>query len=364
MSRIIIVDAHEDLAYNAAILGRDYSRSVAGTRALEQGSRIVEQRDNTMLGWPEYQLGNIAIVFATLFVMPVAHATEATRKASYRNPDEARQLCLEQFDYYRQLVRNHPDKFIMISNAVELQTLLAAWQEPVDSIEPFVGLVMLMEGAEGIRDPGELNEWWSMGLRVIGPAWLGTRYCGGTGGPGQLTRSGKELLREMAVFNFILDLSHMDEAAALESLGSYQGPIIASHSNAAALLPGNPGNRHLSDAVIQALVDRNGVIGVVPYNEFLQTGWKKSDGRQGISLGFLVDHIDHICQLAGNASHVGLGTDFDGGFGFESVPAELDSIADLQMLVPMLSDRGYSIGDIEAVLGTNFIGLLQRSLPA
>jgi len=364
MSRIIIVDGHEDLAYNAAILGRDYSRSVAVTRALEQGSPIVGQRDNTMLGWPEYQSGNVAIVFATLFAMPAAHATETSRKASYRNPDEARQLCLQQMDHYRLFVRNRPDKFTMISNTVGLQTLLQAWQGPVDPTGSLVGLILLMEGAEGIRDPGELNEWWSMGLRAIGPAWQGTRYCGGTGEPGPLTGSGRELLREMAAFNFILDLSHMDEVAALESLGSYPGPIIASHSNAAALLPGNPGNRHLSDAVIQKLIERDGVIGVVPYNEFLQTGWGKSAGRQGIGLGLLVDHIDHICQLAGDAFHVGLGTDFDGGFGLESVPAGLDSISDLQMLVPILADRGYSIGEIEAVLGTNFISLLERSLPA
>ena len=128
--------------------------------------------------------------------------------------------------------------------------------------------------------------------------------------------------------------------------------------------PNVPGNRHLSDRVIQGLIERGGVIGVVPFNEFLQSGWKKQDGRQDISLNHLVAHIDYICQMAGDARHVGLGTDFDGGFGLESVPAELDSIADLQKLSPLLAARGYSETDVTAILGENFINHLKNSLPA
>ncbi len=363
MARTIIIDAHEDLAYNASILGRDYCRSAADTRRLERGSSIVEQRDNTMLGWPEYQRGNVALIFSTLFAIPSAHASDVSRKSSYRDPEEASRLCMEQFNHYRRLIKNNPEKFTMISNSTDLGKLLSAWCGPESEAEPPVGLVLLMEGAEGIKNPDELRRWSTRGLRAIGPAWADNRYCGGTGKPGPLTEAGRDLLGGMAALKFILDISHMDERAALESLDSYQGPIIASHSNAAAVIPGYTGNRHLSDAVIRGLIERHGVIGVVPCNEFLQTGWKKSDGRQGMGLGLLVDHIDHICQLAGNALHAGIGTDFDGGFGLESVPAELDSIADLPILAPMLAAKGYSPAEIEAVLGKNFLELLGRSLP-
>lgn len=364
MPRIPIVDAHEDLAYNASILGRDYSRSVVETRRLERGSSFIRERDNSMLGWPEYLIGNVRLVFSTLFVMPAAHANDITRKACYRDSDEARRLCLDQIAHYQSLVETHPDKFTLIRGTADLDGLLKAGQGPEDTPMPPVGLVLLMEGAESIQDPVELGDWWSRGLRMIGPAWQGNRYCGGTDEPGPLTRIGKELLKEMAAFNFVLDLSHMDEEAVLDSLDFYTGSVMASHSNAAALLPGYSGNRHLSKAVIRGLIERNGVIGVVPCNEFLLAGWRKNDGKQGVGLGHLIDHIDYICQLAGNAFHVGIGTDFDGGFGYESAPAEMDSIADLQKLAPMLAFRGYSTAEIEAVLGGNFIGLLKRSLPS
>ncbi len=364
MSKPLIVDAHEDLAYNALILGRDYSRSVGETRRLEYGSLFVTQRDNTLLGWPEYQKGQVALIFSSLFALPSAHQSEISCKASYRDFNEARQICLRQMEIYQRLVDEHPNKFDLIRTIPDLDKLLSKWQELVDERPHPVGLVILMEGAEGIRTPDELNEWWSLGLRIIGPAWTGSRYCGGWLKPGPLTDDGRKLLKKMADFNFTLDLSHMDEEAALQALELYPGPIIASHSNVNALLPNAPDNRHLSDLVIQELIKRNGVIGVVPYNEFLRSNWKKQDGRQDISLDHFVAHIDYICQMAGDAHHVGLGTDFDGGFGLESVPAELDSIADLQKLPPLLEARGYSERDISAILGENFIGHLKDSLPA
>jgi membrane dipeptidase len=80
-------------------------------------------------------------------------------------------------------------------------------------------------------------------------------------------------------------------------------------------------------------------------------------------LELVVDHIDYICQLAGDAKHVGIGTDFDGGFGLQSVPAEINTIADLQKLVPLLKKRGYTENDITAIMGENWLSLLKETLP-
>ncbi len=359
----LIVDSHEDLAHNILSFGRDYSRSVAETRRLEQDSPIIKQAGNTMLGWPEFQRGQVAVIFSTLFAPPKRHSLGAGEKLAYRNFDEAHRLYRDQVDVYRRLVDAHPDKFDLIRTVSDLDLLLDYWQNPEEKREPPVGLVMLMEGAEGIRAPDELHEWWSLGLRIIGPAWLGTRYSGGWFEPGPLTDDGRELLAAMADFNFTLDLSHMDEAAALQALDLYPGPIIASHSNAAALLPNAPSNRHLTDRVIHGLIERDGVIGVVLFNNFLQVGWTKNSNQPKVPLAQLVAHIDHICQIAGDAHHVGIGTDFDGGFGFESVPEGVDTIADLQKLVPLLSAQGYSDADIAAIFGENFINHLRRNLP-
>jgi membrane dipeptidase len=168
----------------------------------------------------------------------------------------------------------------------------------------------------------------------------------------------------MADYNFTLDLSHMDEEATLEALDIYEGPIIASHSNAAALLPNSGTNRHLSDRVIRGIIERDGVIGTVLYNAFLQVGWKKVDGRERITLEHLVAHIDHICQIAGNAHHVGIGSDFDGEFGLESVPSGINTVADLQKILPLLAERGYSDQDISAVMSGNFINHLLKNFPS
>jgi len=364
MTGQLIVDAHEDLAYNALVLGRDYSLSALETRRRESGSPFLAERDNTMLGWQEYQDGRICLVLSTLFAVPAPHASAITRVASYRDQGEAEAICLLELEIYRRIASDHPDKFRIVRTSANLAELLSTWQAPEKEAARAVGLVILMEGAECIRSPDDLEEWWELGVRAIGPAWRGNRFCGGTMEKGPLTREGRELLKDMEGLGFTLDLSHMDEEAALQSLDSYAGPIIASHSNAAALLPGDLGNRHLSDRVIRGLIDRNAVIGVVPYNEFLVAGWEKRDGRAKVSLDLLAAHIDHICQVAGDARHVGLGSDFDGGFGLESVPHELDSVADLQKLAPLLSSRGHSQSDIAAILGGNFLRFLGESLPA
>jgi membrane dipeptidase len=157
----------------------------------------------------------------------------------------------------------------------------------------------------------------------------------------------------------------MDEPATLEALDRYAGHVVVTHGNCLALLPGHEFNRHLSDRAIRGILERDGIIGVVPYNKFLKDGWLKGkSSREEVSLERLVDHIDHICQLAGDARHVGIGTDFDGGFGLQSTPREIDTIADLQKLVPSLLARGYSEEDTAAVLGGNWINQLHRSLPA
>jgi membrane dipeptidase len=155
----------------------------------------------------------------------------------------------------------------------------------------------------------------------------------------------------------------MDEQAVLQSLDAYPGRIIASHANAQALLKEPTSNRFLSDRVIQGIIERDGTIGVVPFNPFLVNGWKPGDGRERVSLDHVASQIDYICQIAGDARHVGIGSDFDGGFGLQKTPSGIDTIADLTKLIPFLADKGYSEEDIAAVLGNNWIDFLKQNLP-
>lgn len=360
---MLIVDAHQDLAWNILTFGRDYTRSSEETRRSERGGPAPTHNGDSLLGWPDYQKGQVAVIFATLFAAPVRRKEGDWDIQTYTDYEEAFHLYSKQLDAYHRLVDDHPDKFRLVQSLQDLEETIGDWEAPVSEEHP-VGLVVLMEGAEGVRQPPELEEWWQRGVRIIGPAWAGTRYCGGTAEPGPMTSEGFALLEVMADLDFTLDLTHMDEQAALQALESYPGTIIATHSNPQGMLEDADINRFLSDRVLHGLIERDGIVGIPPFNKFLRWEWTPADGRQAIPLELVVDHIDYVCQLAGDAHHVAIGTDFDGGFGLQSVPEGIDSIADLQKLAPLLGERGYTEGDIAAILGTNWLSLLKRTLPA
>lgn len=361
-----LIDAHTDLAYNMLRYQRNYTGSAAQIRAAEKdnpaSANVLAETENATIGWEDYQRGDIAIIFSTLFALPARWNHSENLRQVYKTFDEAHRICREQLDVYRQLTDSTPQRFRLIGNQGGLKSHLAQWSAAAEN-RP-VGLIPLMEGAEGIRSVHELEEWHKLGLRLIGPAWVGTRYTGGWREPGGLTADGRKLLHAMADFNFILDLSHMDELAALQALDEYRGPIYATHGTCLSLLPGVTSNRFFSDRLIEKIIERDGVVGVAPFNTYLKAGWvTKKNSRAEVPLEILVNHLDHICQIAGDALHAGIGSDFDGGFGLESIPDGMDTIADLQQLAAPLQARGYSQTDVENILGGNWLACLQRDLP-
>jgi len=218
---------------------------------------------------------------------------------------------------------------------------------------------VLMENADPIIEPKQFEEWYERGVRVVGPAWTGTRYCGGTSQPGGLTKLGYELLEVLQSFNAILDLSHMAEQAYLEAVDSYQGIVIASHSNPRKF---RNTDRHLSDEMILRLAERDGVMGIVPYNRFLSDTWSAGDRKSDVPFSVVLDAMDHVCQVTGSAQHVGIGSDFDGGFGYASIPEGMDTVSSLITIGDGLRERGYSESDIEAILSGNFLRKLKQAL--
>ena len=369
----LIVDAHEDLAWNMQVYHRDLTRSVNQTRALEKDTlNPVHNNGEAMLGWPEYQRGRVALIFATLFATPARLKPQEWESAVYQDFEQAHQVYRRQLEMYFRLTDRSPDQFHLIKSRLDLDNVIQAWNQPLpvrddpEDHRPLghpVGLVISIEGAEGIRSPDELEEWWELGVRLIGPAWAGNRFCGGTDEPGPLTRAGIALLEGMADLGFTLDISHMDEKSALQALEIYPGSIIASHSNLASLLKGYDGNRHLTERSLRSLLERNGRVGVIPFNRFLVNGWHHSDRKEDVTIKEVINQIDAICQLAGSAQHVGIGSDFDGGFGAHAAPAEMDTVADLQKIGPALAEKGYSAADIASILGKNWLTLLEETLP-
>lgn len=356
---MLIIDAHEDLAWNMLAFGRDYTRSALWVRQCEAGTDIPLRNGNTLLGKAEWLLGHVGLIFATLFVAPLRRRVGTWDTQCYADPHQACELAGAQLDAYHRLTDEH-QQFCLVGTQGDLRRVLAAW-EPDQPLEARrIGLVPLMEGADAILEPEQAGEWFERGVRIVGLAWESTRYAGGTHEPGPLTTDGMRLLEVMADLGMILDLSHMAEEAYFQSLERYEGVIIASHSNPRRFCP-TP--RGLSDEMMWALAERDGVIGVVPYNAFLKPGWRKGDPKEAVTLADVAAAIDHVCQVTGSERHVGLGTDFDGGFGAEHVPAEVDTIADLLKLEEALTMRGYAPHHITAIFSGNWLRVLQSALP-
>ncbi len=348
----LIVDAHEDIAWNVLALGRDVRRSALETRRLEVGTDVPDRNGICMVGLPEWLAGKVAVVLGTIYVAPARRGRKSGPQV-YSNADEAHAMAQKQLDVYRRL-GDDEEQIALVGNRGSLEGVLESWENE----SPTVGIVPLMEGADPVREPAEAELWFERGVRVIGLSWkAGTRYAGGDGTGGPLTDLGRELLEVMAELGMVLDVSHLAEESFFEALGRFEGQVVATHANPRALVPGS---RQLSDEMIRRLAERDGVVGIVPANAFLRPDWRTVQP----TLEDVVAAVDHVCQVVGDAAHVGLGSDFDGGFGAEDTPPELDTVADLRRVGPALGEAGYDEEHVEAILGGNWLRVLQDALPS
>jgi len=360
----MIIDGHMDLAFESLSEKRDYTRPVSEIRQSEPNNL-----DNqATVGWPEMQKGEIGIIFSTIFLLPPDQQTgEKIAGTSYDSPDECHASVSTQLDFYHRWQDQHPDKFQILLNRSALKMHLNRWEtQPVhypQQTNP-VGLVILWEGAEGLRSYQDLDEYYERGMRIIGPVWGGGRWCGCGSDLKEVsfTPDGREFMQVMAEKGFALDIAHMNTRSANEALDRYEGVILASHCNCSAILKDFPNERHLADETIAHLMERDGVIGVLPFNGFLDTYWKSGDQRSKVTLSTLANHIDHICQIAGDSKHASIGSDADGGFGFPNIPEEMNDIQDLQKIETILLHRGYSPDDVLNIFNRNWTRILERIL--
>jgi membrane dipeptidase len=355
---MLIVDAHLDLAWNALQWNRDLLQSAYTIRTREISIPEKGRAQNTV-SLPDMRKGRVFLSFATLLSRstgtPVAHV-------DFLSAAQAFGTARGQLAYYRALerqghIRILVDQKMLRQHVAEWQAWEAAGAE--DAHTPPLGFVISMESADPILQPDELADWHQAGVRLIGPAHYGMgRYSGGTGVEDGLTDMGRELLREMQRLGVILDMTHLSDRAFWQALEIYEGPVIASHNNCRALVPHQ---RQFSDEQISAIAERGGVIGAALDDWMLYPGWVRGvTTSREVMLANVVDHIDHICQLAGNCAHVGIGSDLDGGFGREQSPFDLDTIADLQQIAHLLNARGYTDKNIAAIMHGNWINLLEK----
>ena len=343
----MIVDAHLDLAYNVT-RGRDV-RLPASMQPIADG-------EVATVGLPDLREGGVELICATLYAEPA----RAGGARGYRDAAGAHAQAVSQLGWYREQFDAH--LLQLVANRGELSSCDVG-VPPTYSIDSrgrdaqATRIILLLEGADPIRTPADVEFFFRAGVRVVGLAWGKTRYAGGTGTPGPLTSAGIDLLPELDRFGIIHDASHLADESFWQLVDLSSGPIMASHSNCRAIVPGD---RHLSDEMIREIVKRGGVIGINFYDKFLLP--PPEAGKRRATLADVVRHVRHICDLAGNANHVALGTDLDGGLGREQIPVEIRTIADLPKLTEALRSRGFGDDDVQSILGGNWMRFFEKHL--
>src|SRR5579859_3493556 len=198
----IIVDAHQDIAYNAITYGRNFTHSARLKRQLERNSPFLEASGLATIGLPDALLGRVGIIFGTLFVRSCS--VDLGIDPCYEYPPHAYMLALSQWQIYQQLAAAN-DRIRLISTQADLEGVLATWAEDVSFADHHIGIVLAMEGADPIQEPYQFDDWYARGVRSVGLSWVArSRYAGGNGQPGPLTKAGCDVLDVMARVRTIL----------------------------------------------------------------------------------------------------------------------------------------------------------------
>ena len=356
----LIFDAHLDLAMNAMEWNRDLRLPIVEIRRRELGMNDKPDRARNTVSLPEMRRARIGLCVATQISR---FSSRFSKLPGWNSPEQAWAQTQGQLAWYRAM--EDCGELVQLRTGPEVEAHAARWRQaaPEELAKLPIGYLLSLEGADSILSWRHLEKSRADGLIALGPVHYGPGIYGhGTDDEGELTPRGRELLKEMERLGIILDVTHLCDESFWDALGHYSGPLWASHHNCRALANWN---RQLTDEQIKALIDRGAVIGMAFDAIMMVHGWTHMRSKPqdfNLKLEKICEHIDHICQIAGNAKHAGIGTDLDGGYGTEQTPMDLDTIADLHSLVAPLTARGYSPADIDGIFSGNFLRFLQEHL--
>jgi len=363
-----LFDAHLDISMNALDHERDQTLPVSAMREREQGG-VVGDRGIATVSLDELRAGGCGVVLSTVIARSkpwVDPGRAIKRGGDWPDPSMAYAVAMGQLAYYRLLeTQGH---LRLLTTADGFKKHIAQWDAAPDTTP--VGMILTMEGADPIVTPDQLQHWYDAGLRTLMLAHFGkSHYAHGTPSSdptkthdidGPLTDFGRALLPKMHELGMPLDLTHTADKTFAEAADLFEGRIYSSHTACRALaeMP-----RNHTDGQLKQIIERDGVIGLPMFNHFLHKAYEEDSPKDMVAYAHVADHIDHICQLAGSTKHVGIGSDCDGGFGKEHMPAELDTHRDIANLAKTLCSRGYSDDDVASVLRDNWIRFFSAVLP-
>jgi membrane dipeptidase len=353
---MFIIDAHLDLSMNAMEWNRDLRKPIHEIRDSENGMTDKPDRGKGMVSLPALRNGNIGLVVATQIAR---YSAPGNPLPGWHSPQQAWAQTQAQLAWYKTM--EEKGEMRSITDLGSLEKHLSVWNANTSNNNKPVGYILSLEGADSLITIQYLEKAYQYGLRAVGPAHYGAgRYANGTDATGKMGADGLALLKKMEELNIILDATHLCDDAFWQALDHFNGPVWASHNNCRALVNHN---RQFSDEQIKALIQRNGVIGGALDAWMMVPGWVRgqSDPRQmNCGLEKMIDHFDHICQLAGDALHIGIGSDLDGAFGKEQSPYDMETIADLQEIPLLLGKRGYSDEAIQNIMHSNWLRFLRN----
>lgn len=354
---MFIIDAHLDLAMNAMEWNRDLTKPVYEINEREKELTDKPDRGNATVSLPALRKGNIGLVVATQIARYVAPDNSMH---GWNSPEQAWAQTQAQLAWYNAM--EDAGEMIQVNDAASLEKHIALWNNENYNQKKPVGYILSLEGADSLITLQHLERAWQYGLRAVGPAHYGPgRYANGTDDTGTMKANGIALLKEMERLNIILDATHLCDDAFWQALDNFNGHVWASHNNVRKIVNHN---RQFSDEQIKALIERGAVIGGALDAWMMVPGWirgKSIPHEMNCNLEVMINHFDHICQLAGNALHIGIGTDLDGAFGREQCPYDLETIADLQKLRVLFYKRGYTKEDVENIMLGNWLRFLRKA---
>jgi len=356
----LIFDAHLDLSMNAMEWNRDMRLPLVEIRRRELGMSDKPDRTRNTICLPEMRRARMGLCVATQIAR---YSGRFSKLPGWSSPEQAWAQTQGQLAWYRAM--EECGEMVQLRTGAEVEAHAARWRAATaeDMAKLPIGYLLSLEGADSILSWRHLEKSRADGLIALEPVHYGPGVYGhGTDDQGELTLKGRELLKEMERLGIILDVTHLCDESFWDALGRYSGPLWASHHNCRALANWN---RQLTDEQIKAIIDRGAVIGMAFDAIMMVHGWTHMRSKAqdfNLKMEKICEHIDHVCQIAGNAKHVGIGTDLDGGFGNEQTPMDLDSVTDLHSLVAPLAARGYSPEDIDSIFSGNFLGFLREHL--
>ncbi|MDA1349863.1 MAG: membrane dipeptidase [Chloroflexi bacterium] len=367
---MLIIDGDCGFMIGAMERDQDLTMSIEDVRNSPSSGKNwvpVVPNSEAVVSLPTFRLGGVAVILAKLWGGIYRPGSPIW---GYRTGDIAYAMARGQAAYYQ--ILDEKGEARVLTSGDQFSSHMGEWSEADDYSDLPVGMVIGIEGADPILWPEQVHEWWNLGVRVIGLSHYGVStysHGTGTGTDGGLFPPAKDLLREMDALGMILDVTHTSDESVRQAMDLFSGPVLASHQNCRALVPGE---RQFPDELLSRVIERGGVIGTSldafmlykPGIDWVDIpGRRETYSRENVTLEDVADHMDYVCQLAGDSRHAAIGSDLGGAVGWTGAPHGVDSAADYQKLVGVLESRGHTEEDVSNIMHGNWQRFYEKWLP-